>query len=283
MIAPVINYKQFESFNETQISVERAIRVLPKIFVSLEEDWSLQSAQKALKNQYRPQQFCILIKPRDAVEAVSLLDLGVHKLILSCKTPDDVKDLLHCAPNFPVERLGSMFDISFVNESFMNHLPTLLSLFSFIALSSSGSDEAHVKVLKLSQSQKTNYRGTWGFLQDYSSTDHLKEVSEEGILCMMPALKLTLEESETDKIDLVNAIVACIKSDRGDGLIPTCVSNEIGASLGLAYSSTSSIRESLKTLQGVYLSRKHGIWHKGLTSGSTQDLNVSRLTVISIL
>lgn len=272
MITPVISLNQLENLTKTEDSVERAIQVLPSIFVSLENDWDPQAAQRALENQGRPQQFCFILSPRDAFEALSLLDQGLYKIIISCKTTEDIDDLLQCGSSFPAERLGAIFDIDTVDNKFLDHLPTLLPLLSFIAFTASGSDEAHSKVLKLSRSQKANYRGKWGFVQNYGSTDHLREVCEEGVLCMIPISKMSLDEEDPQKIDLAAAIVSCIKTDREDGLIPTCVSNEIGVNLGLAYSSVASIRESLKTRQGVYLSRKHGIWHKGLTSGSTQDL-----------
>jgi phosphoribosyl-ATP pyrophosphohydrolase/phosphoribosyl-AMP cyclohydrolase/histidinol dehydrogenase len=63
-----------------------------------------------------------------------------------------------------------------------------------------------------------------------------------------------------------------VVSDRSDGLFSTIVVDEQNVSLGLCYSSAESIYEALKSMTGVYFSRKRGIWHKGKTSGATQVL-----------
>jgi len=76
----------------------------------------------------------------------------------------------------------------------------------------------------------------------------------------------------TDRLDLGDAISAPLRSDRPDGLWPTVVADEVGTALGLVYSSAASIRESVRTRRGVYHSRRRGLWMKGESSGSTQQL-----------
>eukprot|EP01135_Chromosphaera_perkinsii_P012420 Nk52_evm31s2657 gene=Nk52_evmTU31s2657 len=73
-------------------------------------------------------------------------------------------------------------------------------------------------------------------------------------------------------LDLGHAIAYSLVSDRPDGLFSTVVTDEQGVALGLVYSSTDSIVESIKTMKGVYNSRKRGLWHKGETSGAIQYL-----------
>ncbi len=73
-------------------------------------------------------------------------------------------------------------------------------------------------------------------------------------------------------MDLGDAIVAPMRSDRPDGLWPTVVTDERGVALGLAWSDAESVREAVRTLRGVYHSRKRGLWVKGESSGATQDL-----------
>ncbi len=73
-------------------------------------------------------------------------------------------------------------------------------------------------------------------------------------------------------MDLGEAIAAPLVSDRADGLWPTVVVDELGVALGLAYSSAESVREAVRRRQGVYHSRKRGLWVKGETSGATQEL-----------
>jgi len=77
---------------------------------------------------------------------------------------------------------------------------------------------------------------------------------------------------EDGKLNLGEAFMATIVSDRPDGLFPTIVVDEQGISLGLVYSSLESVVESFRTRKGVYFSRTRGLWHKGASSGSTQDL-----------
>lgn len=50
------------------------------------------------------------------------------------------------------------------------------------------------------------------------------------------------------------------------------VTNELGVGLGVCYSNHESVAKAMETGEGVYWSRKRGLWHKGLTSGNTQKL-----------
>jgi len=74
------------------------------------------------------------------------------------------------------------------------------------------------------------------------------------------------------KLDLGDAIVAPARSDRDDGLIATVVADEHGRALGLAWSNHESVREAVAARRGVYWSRRRGLWRKGETSGTPQDL-----------
>jgi phosphoribosyl-ATP pyrophosphohydrolase len=74
-------------------------------------------------------------------------------------------------------------------------------------------------------------------------------------------------------MDLADAIAAPLVTDRPDGLYPTVICDEHGVALGLAYSSAASLRRAVALMQGVYWSRsRQEIWHKGATSGATQEL-----------
>lgn len=75
------------------------------------------------------------------------------------------------------------------------------------------------------------------------------------------------------KLDIVDAFVAPLTSDRTDGLFATTVvSSACTASLGLVYSSPLSIRKSIVTGSAHYQSRNRGLWHKGESSGATQQV-----------
>lgn len=73
-------------------------------------------------------------------------------------------------------------------------------------------------------------------------------------------------------LGLAEAIAAPLTSDRPDGLWPTVVTDEAGTALGLAWSSTESLDAAVTRRRGVYHSRSRGLWEKGATSGSTQEL-----------
>ena len=76
----------------------------------------------------------------------------------------------------------------------------------------------------------------------------------------------------TGRISLAEAVAAPLSTDRDDGLYPTVVVDEHGRALGLCYSNGESLAEALRTGTGVYWSRKRGLWHKGASSGATQEL-----------
>lgn len=76
-----------------------------------------------------------------------------------------------------------------------------------------------------------------------------------------------------DHLDLADAFLAPVRSDRADGLWPTVIVDSSGAALGLAYSNRASIRKAIESKRGVYYSRsKMELWTKGESSGATQEL-----------
>ena len=82
----------------------------------------------------------------------------------------------------------------------------------------------------------------------------------------------------TGKIDLTDALLACLKTDRPDGLYSTVISNELGETLGLAYSDAESLRAAIERGVGAYHSRsRQKLWVKGETSGAVQELLRVRL------
>ena len=77
----------------------------------------------------------------------------------------------------------------------------------------------------------------------------------------------------TGAFGLAEGFCAPLRSDRPDGLWPTVVTDPSGRALGLAYSSAESLRLAMAERRGVYFSRSRGgIWRKGESSGSTQEL-----------
>ena len=72
--------------------------------------------------------------------------------------------------------------------------------------------------------------------------------------------------------EVADAFCALLVTDRPDGLWSTVVVDERRVTLGLAYSSAESVRLAVARRRGVYQSRKRGVWVKGETSGTPQDL-----------
>ncbi|KAG6917913.1 hypothetical protein DXG01_000522 [Tephrocybe rancida] len=106
---------------------------------------------------------------------------------------------------------------------------------------------------------------------------NIRELLAINAVPVIPTSQLTLYATSAHRINIADAFLAPVVSDRPDGLFPTVVTTETGHSLGLVYSSTESVKESIITGKGVYQSRKHGLWRKGETSGATQDVVSIRL------
>ncbi|KAJ2076538.1 trifunctional histidinol dehydrogenase [Coemansia sp. RSA 988] len=106
--------------------------------------------------------------------------------------------------------------------------------------------------------------------------EQLSAVAASGADAVVPAEELIVEEepSEDLRLPLATAIItgSGLHSDRADGLLTTVVVDEQGVCLGVAYSNAASLAAALAAAQGVYWSRRRGLWHKGLTSGATQKL-----------
>ncbi|KAI9719419.1 MAG: imidazoleglycerol-phosphate dehydratase [Candelaria pacifica] len=90
---------------------------------------------------------------------------------------------------------------------------------------------------------------------------------------IVPSTLLTSDpKSSPDLISTSAILLANAHSDREDKLLATLVTDERGVALGLVYSSSESVSESLRTGRGVYQSRKRGLWYKGESSGDVQEL-----------
>lgn len=103
--------------------------------------------------------------------------------------------------------------------------------------------------------------------------DHFVDVAAQlGATPVLPATGLTTAKEANGKLSVSKLLCTTWTSDRQDNLIPTVVTDENGIALGLVYSSEESVGEALRTQTGVYQSRKRGLWHKGASSGDTQEL-----------
>jgi len=98
-----------------------------------------------------------------------------------------------------------------------------------------------------------------------------------GAVPVLPTSQLTPGgQSSPSRLNIADAFLAPLRSDRPDGLFPTVVSSfaQGGRSLSLVYSPRQSIveLESIRSRKGVYHSRRHSLRRKGKTYGATQDV-----------
>lgn len=108
---------------------------------------------------------------------------------------------------------------------------------------------------------------------DGAILEHFVDVAAQlGATPILPSTGLTTAKEANGKLSVSKILCSSWSSDRPDKLIPTVVCDENGVALGLVYSSEESVGEALKTQNGVYQSRKRGLWYKGATSGDTQEL-----------
>ncbi|KAL6241503.1 trifunctional histidinol dehydrogenase [Rhinocladiella similis] len=103
-------------------------------------------------------------------------------------------------------------------------------------------------------------------------TSVLHEYPGNALIISSTILTFTPPKEDEKLIPAVELVLAGATPDRKTGLYATVVVDERDVALGLVWSSKESITEALKTGTGVYQSRKRGLWHKGASSGDTQEL-----------
>ncbi|KAJ1942295.1 trifunctional histidinol dehydrogenase, partial [Kickxella alabastrina] len=107
---------------------------------------------------------------------------------------------------------------------------------------------------------------------DAWTIDLLARAADAGADSVVAGAALSLEEGVGLSLAAAFMAGSGLVSDRTDGLFTTVVVDEQRVCLGVVYSSAESITAALAAGEGVYWSRRRGLWHKGLTSGATQTL-----------
>ncbi|CAG8541295.1 3344_t:CDS:2, partial [Dentiscutata heterogama] len=112
------------------------------------------------------------------------------------------------------------------------------------------------------------------------SLDLIKNLSTISADLVVPIKYLILDSKNNSQLNVADALTYTLISDHPDGLSITIVVDRRGVALGVVYSSTESVKEVLKTRTGVYQSRKCGLWHKGTTLESIQELKKIKAVVM---
>ncbi|KII95118.1 hypothetical protein PLICRDRAFT_202590 [Plicaturopsis crispa FD-325 SS-3] len=205
--------------------------------------------------------------PTDVEEIISWLDAGAEKVIVPLARAKELISVI------PAERLVLLLDagnVSAVSDTVRSGvsgvlLKTAVADLDLITSISRFFTGADIYVLPATNSPP--------------SPSTIRELLGINARLVIPTAQLTTSASSPAQMNIADAFLAPVVSDRPDGLFPTVVSSypQGGRSLGLVYSSTASVTESILTGKGVYQSRKHGLWRKGETSGATQDVVRIRL------
>jgi cyclase len=204
----------------------------------------------------------------DADAVMLMLDTGLDSVILPNAVASSLIDQGVPASRLTVtlSSLGSMWIINLGEEA--RPLSDALQLLpngvtSAVFCITTGADIPE-KTLAASVATACNSRGILGSIVGMSGkSDNAKFVDACG-------LGYATENTSADA--LADSLWLCLRSDRNDCLVTTVVVDEVGETLGLAYSSALSLKHCMNTLQGTYWSRNRGLWVKGLTSGHVQRL-----------
>lgn len=214
---------------------------------------------------------------RDIEKARRLLDAGASRIMIGSRAEPDFLSQL------PRDRLIASLDAfngSVMTEGWtkaeavgledkIRQLAPLVSGFLCTQIeregTMSGVDLEYVNAIKAILTQ-VGYSGDFIFAGGVRRAEEVAALDALGVDAQVGMALYTGAFSQSD------ALIACLKSDRPDGLYPTVVADEYGRALGLVYSSPDSLRAACEQRKGIYYSRTRGLWEKGLSSGASQEL-----------
>ncbi|KAF7732505.1 trifunctional histidinol dehydrogenase [Apophysomyces ossiformis] len=249
--------------DSTQTLLKSAIAYFPAALIENADS----TAIKALIDETESTSYWV--RANTIEEAVSLWDAGVYKVVFSLSCYLEMQNKLE---GYPEERIAITADL----DSIQTIEPTIASTF---LVSSSLENVSRLQSVAQSFSKSLLAQGGQRRVVLQLDAADIAKLTLEDIASLhkqnmdviIPTLRLTLEATG-EKLNIGDAFLATAITDRADGLYTTMVVDERNSALGLVYSSKQSVSESIRTGQGVYQSRKHGLWYKGATSGATQTL-----------
>ncbi|CAG8586148.1 10431_t:CDS:2 [Acaulospora colombiana] len=294
MILPIIDVTN-QSFSDEKLSdLVKSLNLIGDIILRIPDVNETSSLSSFLKT-FPLDKYWIFpfqdVGPDDAESIIRLLDQGAQKIVIPSSqilTGGSISTL-------PADRLVanlSSRDISGTNnEKLITNLSVLVSGY----LVTADNDETVSKVVRsipekllkdfsnFTQTVQKKMLPSGGISKVglilhsenfylSSSLEIVKQLSEFSADLVVPMDQLTLDVDANGLLNIADVFSCSLKSDRPDGLFVTVVVDEGGVALGVVYSSTESVREAIKTRKGVYQSRKRGLWYKGATSGSVQEL-----------
>ena len=202
---------------------------------------------------------------RDAATATRFLDAGAVKAVVEAGTAPDALQ------GVPRDRLVLAVPLGSTADAVVREVQLLGGLVGSVLLLAAGATGAATDGALL-QLVRNSLRTAFPHLQLACALPRQATAEALAALEQLHIDAVVGPALYSGALSLADAITAPLVSDRTDGLFPTVVVDELGVALGLVYSSRESIAEAVRLRQGVYQSRKKGLWVKGATSGATQEL-----------
>ena len=255
----------------------KTISCLGKIYINVSSS-QFDSAIAFLRNNFDFMEiYCNVVSLSNLKDLVSLLDNGAAKLFVS------QQQLRGIIQGKLIEDLGRL--VLSVDSSVCEKDPAitvkdmqaqLRDIVGEVELAIHIDWVGNWKLLDMMQEydkQPEGYPRRYASLPHTTLGDYVKAI-EDSHIPVIPATALTAEpEIYTRTPSVSSLVVSILETDRPDGLYSTVVNNERGVCLGLVYSSKESMQKAIETRTGIYYSRSQkGLWHKGATSGDTQEL-----------
>ncbi|GAB5367094.1 hypothetical protein AAMO2058_001200000 [Amorphochlora amoebiformis] len=206
-------------------------------------------------------------------DALAHLDSGVAKVVLPAKTWDDeevVRMIGKYRDRFVAafqasEEVKSIVDESKQIEKVSKYVSEVLITFDNVSGVEISGSPLSLK-LKALNDQAKKFQVRVNVTGGIETVNQLVAIDKSGV---RPQVGDALV---TGKLEISQLVVPFIRTDRADNLFTTVVVDEMHVALGLVYSNKDSITEAMRKQAGIYHSRRRGLWHKGLSSGATQDL-----------
>ncbi|KAI7872985.1 histidinol dehydrogenase-domain-containing protein [Spinellus fusiger] len=207
-------------------------------------------------------------------EAIQLWDVGVWKVVFDAEV---YYALRHELEAIPQERIAVSISLQHPLLEELLSTPTGISTFIIQTTRAHAMDPSLGSYANTFSKTLLPHGGVRRIVLECEDAnaltlDDITHYNTSAMDVMVPASHLTVDPSVQDKLNIGQAFLSNAVTDRPDGLYATIVVDERNTALGLVYSSQESVSESIRTGQGVYQSRKHGLWYKGATSGATQTL-----------
>lgn len=286
--------EQTEEKNKSFLDFINHMAILGSVLLNLPHDYSTESvAENDYIKTIVSSKSCFLdgLTPDQDAAATKLLDAGLHVVFFnvfpSSESSDtlDHKVLREILSTFPRSRIGLILpnDPTFVSK-LVQEYRDIVGNFLYKLKTADTEEENYLttasNAMELQASSDYSIQFYFRFHADTANMDSVVKVATKCDPALnaviYPSVAKTPADSAVDtqsSIDYVDAFIACLVTDRPDGMYSTVVCDDHGVCLGLVYSNKASIRAAFIERKGIYWSRsRNSLWRKGDSSGMFQEL-----------